>query len=169
MRKVKVNVSFGGFTLIEIMMVVAITILLFGGSIASFISFNNRQTVVGDAKILLSELKKTQSTAINMVYPTGCTSLVGYRITGSATGKIITSVAVCGNGDYTVDSNITALENSHFVGNFNVLFQASSGLVTSGDGVIQINGDGTGDVYQVDVRVETNGNINDDVVRTVTI
>lgn len=75
--------QFRGFTLIEIMIAISISSLLFGVGIASYIDFNRTQTTKGVGLTLKNNLRGVQSQALTGVKPTTCstaTELESYRI-----------------------------------------------------------------------------------------
>ena len=67
-----------GFTLLELLVVVAILVLVFGLSIASFNTFNRRERLKQAALNFKSVLRLAQTRAISVDKPTnGCTTFVG--------------------------------------------------------------------------------------------
>lgn len=98
-----------GFTMIELMVSVSIMILLVGGGIASFITFNDKQQLQGSTKMIQTYLRTAQTKARVGDRPEGCTKLEGYEVqvpTGTATLQL---VAICEDTQIQVQS--TTLEN----------------------------------------------------------
>ena len=99
-----INTSLG-FSLIELLVVVGILILVVGGGIASFISFNEKQQVVNGAKELQEYLRTAQTLIRVGQKPDGCGTLNAYRVVSSDSGttKEIKVIAVCSSDD--IDRN----------------------------------------------------------------
>lgn len=71
----------GGFTLIEMLVVIAIIVLLVGGGIAGFLTFKDKQTILDSVKQLKTYIQLAQSYAQSGELPdTGC---IGYLDTYS--------------------------------------------------------------------------------------
>lgn len=68
-----------GFTLIELIITVAISALVVGGSIAGFVGFTDRQEVLNTAQQIQQALRTAQSKARVREVPTGCATLIGYE------------------------------------------------------------------------------------------
>lgn len=88
-----------GFTLIEMIVAVAIIVIVTGFSIASFIRFNDRQQVQTAARELQLQLRAAQTKARVRETPTGCSTLERFRV--SRSGSVLTTSAVCINGGST--------------------------------------------------------------------
>lgn len=97
-----------GFTLIELVIVTSIIMLLTGGAVSNYQGFNDKQKVTQALSDLTSNLRLTQTKAINGVKPNltdpfcqdplnncTCTSLVGYTVT--FTGSNYSIQALCNN------------------------------------------------------------------------
>ena len=125
---------YSGFTLIELMITVTLLLVISGGSLSAYLSFNKSQTMESDAREVVAEINKVRSLAANLIYPTGCVSLSGYSIKSdaAATGLIVT--AVCASGD-VVTTAPGLLKSSLFAAPFTVdvlVFAAGSGYLASG-------------------------------------
>jgi len=86
-----------GYTLIELLVVITIIGLLFGGSIAAYAKFNQRQTVLAAGKQLLSDLRSALTKAASGVKPSGCTTLSAYELKGNSGASSYNISAVCSN------------------------------------------------------------------------
>lgn len=90
-----------GFTLIELIVTVAIMALLVGGAIAGFITFRERQAVQTAAKDLQQLLRTAQAKARVRDTPSSCNSsilrLQGYRVTINTTTAYIRPLCAAEN------------------------------------------------------------------------
>lgn len=83
-----------GFTLIELIITVAISAIVVGGSIAGFVGFTDRQDVLNTAKLAQQMMRNAQSKARVREVPTGCSSpLTSYEVWSTA-GQLRLS-AIC--------------------------------------------------------------------------
>ena len=70
-----------GFSLIELIVVIAVTMLLLGGLLISYNNYNQNQIVKQAAQTVKANLHLAQSRAQSGVKPTsGCTELTGYTV-----------------------------------------------------------------------------------------
>jgi len=94
-----------GFTLIEVLVTVSMVILLSGGVIAAFSTFNENQTLKSTSSEMLSNLRFAQTKAITGDTPSSCSGLSGYSLTFTAdTLDYYTIEAVCSGGSITVNT-----------------------------------------------------------------
>lgn len=92
--------SMAGYTLIEVLLVVAISALMVGGGIAAFIRYNDRQAVLTTALELQTYIRSAQQKAQVGDRPTGCDRLLGYQLTATATNPVVvTLTADCVTSD----------------------------------------------------------------------
>lgn len=96
-----------GFTLIELLVAVSIMLLLTGGGIASYITFNDSQQLQASTKMVQSYMRAAQTKARVGDRPDGCSQLQGYAV--RSFGSTLSMVAVCAGSEFTVQS--TELEN----------------------------------------------------------
>ena len=99
-----------GFTLIELMVSVTIMLLLVGGGIASYVSFNDRQTLVTSAHRVETYLRSAQKKARVGDRPATCTVFDGYAVRLTSGSDLIELIAQCG-----VANNIT-VQTDHLSG-----------------------------------------------------
>lgn len=131
--------SRSGFTLIELMLVMAISLILVGGSLTAYLNFNQTQTVNNDARSLMTEINRVRTMASSLQYPEGCDSLENYNIVNDAdlTGVIVT--ADCSPIDIT-SPVVKVLSGSVFKNLVNLTFTPGSGYLENGiDQQITIN------------------------------
>ena len=122
-----------GFTLIELVVVMGITILLSGAGIAAYNQFNNRQRVRSGGAGLTDLLRLAQNRALTGEKPTGgaCASsaLDGHQVRW--TGSQFVLEAVCGGQavdvgkNYSLGSDVAVTAGDQVV--FKVLAQGTSG------------------------------------------
>lgn len=152
-----------GFTLLEMIITVSIVLIVFGGGLAAFIRFNDKQRVQATANEVKQFIKSAQTRARVRDNPNqaGCT-LQGYRVT--TTGALATMSLLCGankfatsvgaeRARYTVPSGITVTSMSI---NFYTLAGAAE-VITPLDNKIVIGG---GNNYYM-FRVEESGEIDE--------
>ena len=96
-----------GFTLIELMVVIGITVLLSGSGIAAYNRFNNRQLVRREGAAATDLLRLAQTKALTGDKPAGeaCASanLDGYRVRWSTDRFVLE--AVCGGVGVEIKTN----------------------------------------------------------------
>jgi prepilin-type N-terminal cleavage/methylation domain-containing protein len=133
-----------GFTLIELMLVIVIILILSGGSITAYLNFNKTQTVDNDARNLTAEIYRVRTLAASMQYPTGCSSLRGYNLTGADVSGKLTGVVVVADCDpLDVTFPVTKILTGSTLSSFTLNFTPGSGYLGSGsDSVITITYDG---------------------------
>src|SRR5574340_877305 len=105
-----------GFTLIEMLVVITITMLMLGGGIAAYIKFNEKQQLVGAAKQMQTYLRGLQKKARVGDRPDGCTRLLSYTLTVAANSNLVLMEANCENTDistdqYTIGGGVKAQNN----------------------------------------------------------
>jgi prepilin-type N-terminal cleavage/methylation domain-containing protein len=145
-----------GFTLIELMITIVLIVLLSGGALAAYLSFNKSQTMQNDARQVLSELNKARTMATSQQYPAGCTSLQGVKVAGIVNETDITVTTLCGSGNYFGEP-IKVLISSTFSSAVNITFLPGSGYVSDGaDKQIVIHDDVSPTVTKT-ISVEANG------------
>jgi prepilin-type N-terminal cleavage/methylation domain-containing protein len=107
-----------GFTLIEMIIVVALMVVITSASLVAVVTFNQKQGINDDAKAVLTELRRVSSRATGVAYPVGtCTKLSGYQLTiPSPLGtKDIRITALCTPANI-VEERSNVLDNSYFSG-----------------------------------------------------
>lgn len=95
--------SFKGYTLIELLIVITITSIIFGVGIAGYREFSRRQSLTGVLKKTKADLRLAQQLAITGQKPTDvtCPILNGYTFTrNSASSYQI--IASCSNGNTVI-------------------------------------------------------------------
>ena len=98
--------------------------LIVGGSLASYITFNEKQQLTGAAKELQTYFRSAQTRARSGDVPAGCTTLTGYSVQIPQDTSIVTTRAVCDSGDVIRSTNTltgSATPNTAVDVTFNVL------------------------------------------------
>jgi prepilin-type N-terminal cleavage/methylation domain-containing protein len=150
-----------GFTLIELIVVMAVTIILSGMSLAAYYRFSQRQAAKNDARNVVTEMKKVQALAKNLVYPAGCDSeLSKYQLNADCWGlescKSMTILAFCDNVPFTVKANEVVLTKAFFTDEISIDFAAGTGTIIPTGSFPLTN---TADGYTVVVTIDHIGNI----------
>jgi type II secretory pathway pseudopilin PulG len=144
-----------GYSLIEMLIAVGILMLLVGGGIAAFLTFNDRQALNGAGKQMVTYLRSAQSKARVGDTPSGCDQLNGYRVTVTAGSTSVLLEAVCTSGNITRNTFLlpTGMTN---VEDAQVQFAVLQGGAT-GDTNFDITSATTDKVYRT--QVTTGGEI----------
>lgn len=156
-----------GFTLIELMVVVGIIIVLSGLALAGYYRFTQKQEADSEARNFVTIMRKVQSMAKNLVYPTGCNNLTGYRVFTECSvyndgcNKLSYS-AVCGGSEVSVVRNEPVLNSAYFASQVNYVLRAVSGTVEP-VGTIGLGSDGP---YEINIAVDAAGNFSTNVHET---
>ncbi|MCX6816491.1 MAG: type II secretion system protein [Candidatus Beckwithbacteria bacterium] len=110
-----------GFTLVELLVVVAISAVLFGGGLAAYRGIGDKQAVKQNGATFLSNLRSVQQKALASEKPTDCGTnpFKGYRVNTSHS-SYYTVTAWCVGG---VAKKIDLTDGVEFVDPFNIYFQ----------------------------------------------
>ena len=133
-----------GFSLIELMVTITIMVLVLGGGIAGYMTFNDKQTVLEATNQLKTYLHKAQSQAKSGKIISCATPLIGYRVTVD-TGSSPNEVSIeerCYNG---TESGVAGQATTHPLpsgvtvsNNVDVIFKVLHGGVIGADGGLDI-------------------------------
>ena len=149
-----------GFTLIELIVVMAIIIILSGMSLAAYFRFSQRQAAMNDARNFATEIKKVQAMAKNLVYPPGCGSgLERYRLISDCIEEGCTTMsvyAICDDTPIEVKIGEEVLAKSFFTDLVDISFAAGTGTISPVGSFPLSN---TADEYTVVVTIDQIGNI----------
>jgi prepilin-type N-terminal cleavage/methylation domain-containing protein len=104
------NQRTSGFTLIELIVAISIMVLLVGGGITSYLTFNDNQQLEGSARQIQSYLRAAQTRARVGDRPVGCTKLEAYKVLVAASSSELQLLTVCDGGVETL-VNTTQLVN----------------------------------------------------------
>ena len=138
-----------GFTLIEMMISVAIGALLLGGGIAAYNNFDRKQKVQSAGRELVLALSSAQKRADSGERPVGCGSLEAWAVRRVNVLSYETAV-VCDGGVYTVVATKNLPSSVEVTTGFDLRFLVLTGGV-GGPGTIDLEDlDGT-TLYQVEV------------------
>lgn len=149
-----------GYTLIEILIVLAITAFLFSIGYTNYRAYAQRQALTATARAMQTDLRLAQEQAIAGSKPTGCILLNGYqfRVTSSSAYQLD---ALCTNGvlqvkQVTLPTGITMTSPNPNPIFFKSLAQGTN--IPSG-GLVTIVITQTGTTNTVTITVGSNGNI----------
>jgi len=161
----KKELILGAFSLIELMVTISIIIVLSGTVIAGYFRFSQRQEAMNDARSLMSQMKKIQSLAQNLVYPDGCGGLQNYKLSPVCTGvdcRSVRVVATCVSGG-DANGEIVITESEEVLGKAYFTDQTGTYTFSAGTGVISPVGSleisYLNSPYQFGVEIYENGNI----------
>ena len=137
-----------GFTLIELMVVVLLTLLTVGGVIVNVYNFSKKQGIDDDKNNLLTELRNTYQKAVGNYRSITCVGLLSYKVTMKQNSKNIEISEVCsgrtsGSGDVVLQLNNFLKSSAFGSGDAVVTFMAGTGNKTvSGTSPVVISGSG---------------------------
>lgn len=143
-----------GFTLIELVVSVAIIGMLVGGGIAAYRTFNTKQLVMSAGKEYVQLLRVAQKKAKSGEKPVGCNTLAGYRVSVLANDSRVSTYALCDGGSVSIldnekyfSSEVIFSQNSTL--DFQVLF---GGVV--GFGTVTITNLNASSSYEIQITSE---------------
>lgn len=147
-----------GFTLIELIVVIAIIMILSGVSLVSYFEFSRQQAAINDVRNFVTVLRRVQAKAKDLVYPTGCSGLAGYRVFTDCpvydkNCQKVSASAVCGVGGEEVITDEQVLTDAYFSVAIDIVFKAESGGVVSPLTFPLAN------INNMEVKIDENGNI----------
>lgn len=100
------TIKTAGFTIVEIVVVFAITAILSTIGIASFVTYNQTQILLTAESDLRSTLNLAKSRALSQAKPAQCATQVlsGYRVNLSLGSRNYTLEAVCSGASYSLQT-----------------------------------------------------------------
>ena len=133
----------GGFTLVELMVGLAISLLLMGGGMVALSQFGERRAVLADAKLVADQLRALRIRAVAVETPEVCVGgVVEYQMTLSE--STMEMKVECVNESLVNWGELT-LQNSSFSDSTEeVDFQVRSGGSLGGVKIIYVCGEKTG-------------------------
>jgi prepilin-type N-terminal cleavage/methylation domain-containing protein len=146
-----------GFSLIELLVVISIMMLVLGGGIATYMSFNEKQTVLEATNQLRSYLLQAQSKARNGVMINCTLPLKGYRVsfTNIATPLTINVQELCDDGTpQGVVGSITTheLPQGVSISNFVVTYKVLHGGIVENANSIDVTVSRNNRTYQFAIK-----------------
>jgi type II secretory pathway pseudopilin PulG len=154
--------SSSGFTLIELLVTAGLALVLIGGSLFSYTTYQNRQTQVTTAKQVISILSSARNRAASGDKPSvGCGTLDGYRARSVENTDMYFVSARC-NGTNVEEESYRLAPGYIFTGAFDVIFPTLTGEVTPSEISVEISKalDPTADLYRF--RILPSGVIEDE-------
>lgn len=125
-----------GFSLVELLIVLALFVMLSTGAVATYRAFYQRQQVLQSAKALQDSMRLAQKKARVGEKPPGCVTLNGYMVSATTNSTSVTLTADCSDADYVV-TTATLVGNARLVSNLNMTFRVITGGVLN-PGTVQL-------------------------------
>jgi len=151
------------FTLIELIVVIAVIALLSGMSLVTYTQFNVRQSALNDVRNFETELRKVQAMAKNLVYPiydgNRCDGLVKYNVKSDKSGascsdcQSISAYAVCNSGEILVVNQEKIFSKAYFSDSLNIDIEPGTGSFTK-NYVFSLE-----NINDMEIKTDENGNI----------
>lgn len=146
-----------GFSLIELLVVISIMMLVVGGGIATYMNFNEKQTILEATNQLKSYLLQAQGNARNGVINSCTNPLLGYRVSASAlvVPASITIQEICDNGTLTGSvgsTNTQELSKGISVSSFSVTYKVLHGGISESGNEINVTVSGNNLNYQFKIN-----------------
>lgn len=157
MISVPVSTQRSGFTMIELLVVIGIMILIFGGGISAYIRLDRRQSLVNVCKEIEQIARSAQKKARVGDRPEGCDRLTAYRVSRTATGPdVIGLQAICDNGSTTIQEyDVPSVFTVESIGTMN--FRVLHGGLLEEESLVQVTSSGPN--YRCQFTVESGGSI----------
>lgn len=160
-----------GFTLIELIVVVAIIMIMGAGALAGYRRFNDRQVLLTSGKELLVNLRQAQGKAtsgIKIISNPGCPStatLVGYRVqAGAGNLSSYTVEQACQSGaaiSYSQSRTFRLATGAAFENAFSVTFLGQFGGVSAATTIRIIPTSMSTQTQRYTVTIDQSGSITD--------
>lgn len=129
-----------GFSLLELLIVITISLVLIGGGIAAFLNFSDRRTVIASVGELKTYFQRAQSKAAGGDLD-DCEQLSGYRVETSVSGTT-TSVSLqaeCSLGTASAAQITTLIEGVIVTPNIDAFFQVLNAGVQLPNGAASVD------------------------------
>lgn len=151
-----------GFTMIELIVVIGIIIVIFGGGISAYLRLDRRQSLINVCRELEQLARSAQKKARVGERPAGCTRLNAYRLARTSTAPdVITLSAVCDSGQVTVSSyEVPTLYTVESIPTVN--FRVLHGGLDGSNALIQVAS--TGPNYRCSFTIENGGSMTNTTV-----
>lgn len=146
-----------GFTMIELLIVVGIMILIFGGGISAYLRLDRRQSLINVCKEIEVMARSAQKKARVGDRPDGCDRLNAYRVSRTATGPDVISLqAVCDSGTTTIQTyEVPTLFTVQSIGAMN--FRVLHGGLLEASSLVRVSS--TGPNYRCEFTVQNGGSV----------
>lgn len=149
------NIQRSGYTLIEILVVLSISVLVLTIGIPGYRDFSKRQSLTSVSKQMMSDLRLIQQNALTGQKPSGatCTVLQGYKFT-RVSASSYQLIASCSNGDIVVKTVSLATNITFTATTATTLFKVlGQGTNLSADNTLVITNSGTSTTSQIIIGV----------------
>lgn len=140
-----------GFTLIEMLVTITVAMLVIGGGLVAYLSFNERQNIIAASNQLQLVLRTAQTKARIGDRPSSCDHLQSYSVLIRAGSNQLKTLANCANGSHDVktdDMPISVTARTSVTPEFLVL---TGGVSGAGKITLQAEVMGTLTLYELEV------------------
>lgn len=150
-----------GFTLIELMIVVTIGTILFGGGVAAYRGIGNKQSIKQTGISFQSNLRLIQGKANAGEKPSACgeADFIGYEVS-YANETSYQVQPLCSNTDTSaLITTVNLTDNIEFANNFSVIFYGLESEISGAQSINLIKDD-----YTYQVAIEQSGVIKGELI-----
>jgi len=147
--KLTVNPRDGGYSFIELMIVILVSALLFGIGYASYRSFAQKQALIKVARAFEADVRVAQNKAMSAQVPEKCGTLSGYGLKFGGSSYEISSYC-SGSGGESITRTFSGYVFSNNLGADSIVFKVlGQGTDLTGDMTVTITNSTTDKTVQV--------------------
>lgn len=140
-----------GFTLIELLVTASLTLVMVGGALAAYNTFNTQQTHVQLARNVIANFEQAKKKSNVGDKPDDCNQLEGYRVQANADSSSYFVSIICDDGQIEESKQYTLSTDFSFDNAFEVLFRPYPYDVADTVQVIDLVRSGSDQVYRFTV------------------